>query len=158
MEFLVKEHIEILDLLVKAKVDFILIGGYSVIFYGYSRGTNDLDLWVKPDNANKKKLLHALRNYGINEGDLKKLEMVDFNLTNMFFIGEAPFKVDFLTHVIGVNWDDAIIKVNFLPVRNLNIPVVNYYDLITMKMLSDRLKDKADVEELQRINQFRKNP
>lgn len=157
MEFLVKEHIDILYLLVEAEVDFMLIGGYSVIFYGYSRGTNDLDLWIKPDNANRTKLLQALQKYGINQVDLNKLEMVDFNLTNMFFIGEAPYKVDFLTRVVGVKWDDAIKKVNFLPVRNLKIQVVDYYDLITMKMLSDRLKDKADVEELQRINQFRKN-
>lgn len=158
MEFLVKEHIEILEMLVEANVDFMLIGGYSVIFYGYSRGTNDMDLWLKPNNSNRAKLLLALKKYGINTDDLKKLETVDFTLTNMFFIGEAPLKIDFLTRVLGVNWDEAILKVNLLPVRNLKIPVVNYYDLITMKMLSDRLKDKADVEELQKINRFRKNP
>lgn len=45
MEFVVNEHIEILERLVESEVDFMLIGGYSVIYYGYSRGTNDLDLW-----------------------------------------------------------------------------------------------------------------
>lgn len=108
MELLVDEHIELLERLTEASVEFILIGGYSVIYYGYSRTTNDMDLWLKPDNSNKDRFLNAIK------------------------------------------------KVVYLEVKSLRIPVVDYYDLITMKMLSNRLKDKADIEELQRINKYRK--
>ncbi len=156
MELLANEHIELLERLTEASVDFILIGGYSVVYYGYSRTTNDMDLWLKPDNLNKIKFLNAMKNYGIHQSDLSRLEQIDFRQTNMFFVGKEPVKVDFLTHVVGVNWDEAIKKVAFLSVKNFRIPVVDYDDLITMKMLSSRLKDKADVEELQKINKYKK--
>jgi len=157
MDFLYKTHKELLILLVEYKVDFMLIGGYSVIYYGYNRGTGDLDLWLMPNNQNKIKLLKALRIFGIKPLDLNKLEKIDFTETNMFFIGEAPEKIDFLTHVQNVVWDEAIKNVRYLPFKNIQVPVVGYHDLILMKMASDRLKDKADVEELQKIRKFRKS-
>jgi len=157
MDFLYKTHKELLILLVEYKVDFMLIGGYSVIYYGYNRGTGDLDLWLMPNNQNKIKLLKALRIFGIKPLDLNKLEKIDFTETNMFFIGEAPEKIDFLTHVQNVVWDEAIKNVRYLPFKNIQVPVVGYHDLLLMKMASDRLKDKADVEELQKIRKFRKS-
>ena len=30
------------------KVRYLLLGGYAVIYYGYRRVTDDLDLWVAP--------------------------------------------------------------------------------------------------------------
>jgi len=157
MDFLYKTHKELLILLVEYKVDFMLIGGYSVIYYGYNRGTGDLDLWLMPNNQNKIKLLKALRIFGIKPLDLNKLEKIDFTETNMFFIGEAPEKIDFLTHVQNVVWDEAIKNVRYLPFKNIQVPVVGYHDLLLMKMASDRLKDKADVEELQKIRKYRKS-
>ena len=157
MDFLYKTHKELLILLVEHKVDFMLIGGYSVIYYGYNRGTGDLDLWLMPNNQNKIKLLKALRIFGIKPLDLNKLEKIDFTETNMFFIGEVPEKIDFLTHVQNVVWDEAINNVRYLPFKNIQVPVVGYHDLLLMKMASDRLKDKADVEELQKIRKYRKS-
>jgi len=157
MDFLYKTHKELLILLVEHKVDFMLIGGYSVIYYGYNRGTGDLDLWLMPNNQNKIKLLKALRIFGIKPLDLNKLEKIDFTDTNMFFIGEVPEKIDFLTNVQNVVWDEAIKNVRYLPFKNIRVSVVGYNDLILMKIASDRLKDKADVEELQKIRKFRKS-
>lgn len=156
MNILFKAHKELLILLLECKVDFMLIGGYSVIYYGYNRGTNDMDLWLMPDNHNKMKLLQALKKFGINPADLKKLETLDFTETRMFFIGEAPDKIDFLTKVQNVVWGEAIRNVRYFSFDNHQIPIVDFDDLILMKMASNRLKDKADVEELQRIRKFRK--
>ena len=155
VNILFKAHKELLIQLLECKVDFILIGGYSVIYYGYKRGTNDLDIWLMPDNQNKLKLIQALKKFGVNSADLKKLEALDFTETRMFFIGEAPDKIDFLTKVQNVVWEEAIKNVNYFEYENRQIPIVDFEDLILMKMASNRLKDKADVEELQRIRKFR---
>ena len=40
----VDEHKQILFALIKNKVDFIIIGGYAVIHYGYDRNTGDMDI------------------------------------------------------------------------------------------------------------------
>lgn len=156
MDILFKAHKELLILLLESNVDYMLIGGYSVIYYGYNRGTNDMDLWLMPDNQNKLKLLQALKKFGINPADLKKLEALDFTETRMFFIGEAPDKIDFLTKVQNVVWEEAIRNVNYFEYEGHLIPIVDFEDLILMKMASNRLKDKADVEELQKIRKFRK--
>jgi len=156
MDFLIKEHKEMLLRLKEFDVDFMLIGGYSVIYYGYSRGTEDMDIWLKPDNQNRQKLIAAFRELGINADDLKILNGLDFNVENAFFIGKKPLKIDFLTHVEGVLWDDAIAHVKHLPVGQVMIPVVSYHHLITMKMVSSRERDKNDVTQLQAINKYRK--
>lgn len=156
MDFLIKEHKEMLLKLMEHQVDFMLIGGYSVIFYGYSRGTEDMDLWLKPDNRNKAKLVDALADLGINKDDLEKLAGLDFGSPRVFFIGKKPLKIDFLTHVEGVLWEDAIAHVKHLPVGQAMIPVVSYHHLITMKMVSPRDRDKNDVAQLQAINKYRK--
>jgi len=57
MNFFLDRHQLLLKELLNAKVDFIIIGGYSVIYHGYRRTTGDVDIWIKPDNANKPKLL-----------------------------------------------------------------------------------------------------
>jgi hypothetical protein len=41
-------------------VDFLLIGGYAVIYHGYVRSTGDLDIWIRPTNENKEKFIKAL--------------------------------------------------------------------------------------------------
>ncbi len=158
MDFLIKEHKEMLLKLMEHQVDFMLIGGYSVIFYGYSRGTEDMDIWLKPDNGNKSKLIPALDELGVMKDDLEKLAKTNFETPVVFYIGKKPLKVDFLTHVEGVTWDEASARVRKFPLENRMIPMVSYHHLITMKMLSERVKDKADVEQLQAINKHRKNP
>ncbi|MFN0189432.1 MAG: hypothetical protein ACKVQV_12095 [Bacteroidia bacterium] len=42
------DFIDFLKLLNQFQVDYILVGGYAVIFHGYNRITGDLDVWVKP--------------------------------------------------------------------------------------------------------------
>jgi hypothetical protein len=55
MDVMLREHKAFLLLLLKYKVEFILIGGYAVIFYGYERTTADMDIWLRPDNKNRDK-------------------------------------------------------------------------------------------------------
>ena len=57
------------------KVNYLVVGGYSVNYYGYKRTTGDIDLWIKPHNGpNKNKLLKAFESLGISEPVLKKIK------------------------------------------------------------------------------------
>jgi hypothetical protein len=47
---------EFIDSLNHKEVEYILVGGYAVIYHGYNRTTGDLDIWVNPTSANYKKL------------------------------------------------------------------------------------------------------
>lgn len=155
MDILFKPHIELLKSLFKKKVNFMLIGGYSVIHYGYKRSTNDMDLWLQPENANKLKFTEALRDYGVRKSEIQKILDLDFTKAQAFFLGEDPARVDFVNRVQSLTWNEAMLNVRFIQTGNLKIPVIGYHDLIKTKIASNRLKDLADVEELQKINRDR---
>ena len=60
MNIFFKEHHEILAALLKHRVNFMLIGGYAVNYYGYHRTTGDMDIWLEPSNENKEMLNRPL--------------------------------------------------------------------------------------------------
>jgi predicted nucleotidyltransferase len=156
MDILIKEHQELLLALMKHNVAFILIGGYAVIYYGYDRVTGDMDIWLQPDNKNKQPLLAAFRDFGIEDEDLERLSAIDLSKAQLFFVGDKPRRIDFLTKVSGVSFNEAVTEVNHFPIDDKKVPVIQYHHLILTKMTTGRAKDKADIEELQRINKYRK--
>ena len=156
MNVLLDEHRLLAIQLLKAGVEFILVGGYAVIYHGYGRTTGDMDIWLKPENENKKKLISALASYGILQEDLEELQKRDFTQTLAFHIDEPPKRIDFLTSLSGLTYDEADkIKV-FFSIEEHLIPVLHLNHLLTNKLSSGRAKDKADVEELQKIMQLKR--
>lgn len=150
------EHRELLSALIKNKVDFMLIGGYAVIHYGYDRNTGDMDIWIKTGNENRDKLILALKAFGIIDEHLNILAGMDFtNPVPVFYFGNEPRRFDFVTMISNVAFEDAIKEVNYINLESLQVPVIHYNHLIASKLSSSRLKDKADIEELEKINKYR---
>jgi hypothetical protein len=153
MDIFLPVHKNFLSILNKHKVEFMLIGGYAVIIYGYERGTADMDIWLKPTNENKGLFIAALREYGISENSLTFLANIDFETDpRVMNIGEKPNKIDFLTKVQGVKFNEAYPKRKLLPLNNFEVPVISYHDLVVVKMIAGRPQDIADVDVLQKIN------
>ena len=156
MNIFVDEHIQVLQSLLKNNVSFILIGGYAVIHYGYGRTTGDMDIWLQLGTENKNNLLKALAEFGIESDGLDQLETMDFTKPMpVFFIGEAPRRIDFITAVNNIRFEEAITEVNYFPVEDIRIPVIQYQHLLLTKSGTSRAKDLADIEELKRINKYR---
>ena len=140
----------------EAKVDFLLIGGYAVIYHGYGRSTGDMDVWLKPDNENKLRFLAVLEKHLTDKSGIEKVKTLDFTSVVAFYIGAPPDKVDFITKIAGAKFDEAFSHKALLPIQNYQIPVLHFNDLIANKLLSARLQDKADAEELQKIEKLKK--
>ncbi len=155
MNLFVELHQELLKKLIEANVDFIVIGGYSVIFHGYKRTTGDIDIWLKPDNANRQKLLPVLREFGFDDSDIDEVSTLDFTQHMVFSMGETPEKIDFLTRINLVQYDDADKKKIFAEADGLNIPFLHLDDLILSKINTGRPKDKADIDMLQLIEKMK---
>src|SRR5690242_9044371 len=148
-----EEHRELLTALIKNKVDFMLVGGYAVIHYGYDRSTGDMDIWLKTGNRNRDKLINALKDFGITDENIATLQEMDFNdPVPVFYFGKEPRRIDFITLISNINFEQAIGHVNYIDLEKIKVPVINYDDLLLSKSSSTRLKDKADIEELKRIN------
>ena len=155
MNLFVELHQELLKKLIEANVDFIVIGGYSVIFHGYKRTTGDIDIWLKPDNANRQKLLPVLREFGFDDSDIDEVSTLDFTQHMVFSMGETPEKIDFLKRINLVQYDDADKKKIFAEADGLNIPFLHLDDLILSKINTGRPKDKADIDMLQLIEKMK---
>jgi hypothetical protein len=156
MNILLEPHKHLLRRLIDFKVDFILIGGYAVNFHGYNRATGDMDVWLKPDNENRSKFIGYLKAEGFDEESLLRISETDFTKHAAFHIGEKPLQVDFITIISGVSFLEADQQKQLLPLGDSFIPVLHLDHLILSKITSNRLKDKLDVEELQKIMQLKK--
>ena len=143
---------EVIDRLLAHQVVFLLIGGYAVNFYGYGRYTGDIDFWLEPSNENKAKFITALKTLSNNTELIEYANQLDFTLKQSIQIGKVPHRIDFLTYVNLVDFDEAWEKRKQIPFHDQMLQIVHYDHLIVMKFNTGRPKDKLDIEELQRRN------
>lgn len=141
---------ELLESLNANGVKYLLIGGYAVGHYGYSRSTNDIDFFVADDLENAQNLVRCLTEFGFGGGSLKTELFTAKN--SLVVIGVEPLAIDFLNYLTGVNFDDAYINRKLIIDEDLEISVIGFDDLIKNKSATGRLKDLADVEYLMRVN------
>jgi len=138
---------DILLILSEKKAKFLLVGAYAMAVHGYPRSTMDIDLLVMPDPENASLVLEALDDFGAPTGNLSVDDLQKEGL--IFQIGVAPCRIDILTSIDGMEFEDAyerseLIDIEGIPVRVLSIP-----DLIANKRATGRTKDLADAEMLE---------
>ena len=125
MNLFIDRHQKLIKSLIDSGVDFIIIGGYTVIFYGYKRTTGDVDVWIKPDNENKLKLISALRKNNITEKTLNEISELDFTKHVVVSIWEEPEKADFLTRINLVSYKEADKQKVIADVDGLQVPFIH---------------------------------
>lgn len=127
-------------------IKYLVIGGYAVIRYAEPRYTKDLDLWVKADQANAQALFTALRSFG---APLTNLTADDFAHEGYFYqMGVPPVRVDVLTSVPGLLFDEAWQRRVQVDFDGIPVPFISRRDLIISKRASGRPQDLLDVELL----------
>ncbi len=57
---------DFLRLLNSNEVEYLLVGGYAVGYYGYPRATGDMDVWIAKSAANPDRVTAALRAFGFS--------------------------------------------------------------------------------------------
>lgn len=107
MDIFYEPHRIILKQLLENNVEFIMIGGYAVNYHGFNRATGDLDLWLKPAEENKASFIKMLEKTGFDKQGIDYVKSINFNEAEVFCIGEVPVRVDFLTKISGVTYEDA---------------------------------------------------
>ncbi len=156
MNILTEAHRKLLTCLLENGIEFLLIGGYAVNYHGYPRYTMDMDIWLKPNNENKQRLVSFLQTQGISRESIDHINTLDFSTAQSFHMGEQETRIDFLTKISGVEFNEAYPRCSKLPLADKFVSIIQYEDLIINKMMSGRSKDKADVDELQKIRRFKK--
>jgi len=147
-----EELLKIVQAFNTQSVDYMLVGGFAVSYYGYSRTTADFDLWISPTNENKGKLVKALLFLGYTEDELSELSRQDFQQPVNFQIGGNHFYIDIMTFISGVKFEEAYpMAVEEKLANGSCIKIIHRNHLIVNKLFTGRTKDKLDVESLQEI-------
>jgi len=137
---------ELLGLLNKHKVEYVIVGGYALAFHGAPRYTGDLDILIRPDKQNAERILAALDDFGF--GDLK-LTTADFEAPEIVVqLGVAPVRVDIITSLTGVDWEQVYL--NRVEEKYGDVPVdyIGRKQFIANKRATGRERDLADLEAL----------
>ena len=129
------------------KAKFLLVGAYAMAVHGYPRSTMDIDLWIMPDPENSILVLKALEDFGAPSDNLTQNDLQKEGL--IFQIGVAPRRIDIITSVDGLKFEEAFTNSQTIEIEGIPIQVLSIPDLIKNKRSTGRHKDLADVESLE---------
>jgi len=127
-------------------VEYLLVGAYAVAVHGLPRATGDIDLWIRPTAGNAKLVWRALERFGAPLSDLKP---GDFETPNLVVqLGMAPRRVDLMTSIDGVDFEEAWQERLVTGVAGLEVPTISRRHLLVNKRATGRPQDLADVARL----------
>ena len=148
MQPLGKDVRELLVLLEKHGVKYMVVGGFAVAAHGFPRYTKDLDVWLECSTENARRIITALDEFGFGSLDLAT---ADFEMPDLVIqLGYEPNRVDLLTGLTGVRFEEAYPKRVVAEIGGLSVPIIDRGSLAVNKRAFGRPLDIADAEELEK--------
>lgn len=145
---LTKDFKEFVELLIKHKADYLIVGGYAVGFHGYPRYTGDLDIWLRPSRENAEKIIKAVNEFGFGSYSFSTDDFT--KVGNIIQLGYPPLRIDLLTELDGVDFHTCFKNKQQVKIEGLMVNFISYNDLIQNKKTSGRHKDLDDLENLKK--------
>jgi hypothetical protein len=135
---------EFLRLLNSNGVEYLVIGGYAVNYYGYARATADLDIWIgiTPDNAQL--TAAVVREFGFAQADAATF----LEPGKVIRMGLPPVRLEILTTISGVEFAVCYSRRHRTELDGVPVNFIRLDDLKRNKEASGRLKDRLDLEQL----------
>lgn len=132
----------------KHNVDYILVGGFSVILHGYPRTTGDMDIWVKKSLENFRKIEKAFFEFGMPLFDMTLENFLFHKNWDVFTFGRSPVSIDLMVEVKGLNFEKAFESSVFFSEKDFHVRTISKQDLIKAKESVMRPKDMDDLQNL----------
>jgi len=143
------DFLDMLSALSDANADFLVVGAHALAAHGVPRATGDLDLWIRPTLDNARAVHRGLATFGAPLEDLAIEDLVEPNL--VFQIGVAPARVDIMTSISGVEFEEAWASRLIVAIDDLEVPVLGRAHFIRNKRACGRPQDLADVARLEAL-------
>ena len=141
-----KDFRDFLALLNEHEARFMIVGGYALAHHGAPRFTGDIDVFVKPDHENAKRIINALADFGFSSLDLTIDDFLDQN--KVVQLGLPPVRIDIITSISGVTWEEADASKEPGLYGDVSVFYIGKSQYITNKQAIGRTKDIADIEAL----------
>ena len=137
---------EFLKLLNENKVEYLLIGGYAVNYYGYVRPTGDMDIWISLSRENAEKVVAALREFGFASPEINaELFVKEKSLVRM---GVPPMRLEITNYIDGVEFSESFNERELIQIEEVKVNLISLKHLKATKLASGRYKDLNDLENL----------
>lgn len=151
-----------------ANVRYVVVDGVATILHGYVRATTDINLIVDLQVEEAKKVIKTLSDTGykpripvdaIEFADTKKREdwinTKGMTVFSMFHPEKPELSIDlFAKHPIP--FEELWERSRIFDVDGTDIRTCSLDDLLKLKEMSGRNKDKDDIEKLQKIKDYGK--
>lgn len=142
------DFFDLLEALEHEGVRYLVVGAFALAGLGASRFTSDLDVWVCPDADNAQRVIQALRRFGapiLGHG----VGPQDFARPGTVYqMGLPPRRIDILTRIDGVEFDQAWRGRAEIRLGTLRVPALGLECFLRNKRASGRPKDLLDIELL----------
>jgi hypothetical protein len=138
---------ELLECFNARSVEYVIVGGYALAHYGTVRATKDMDIYVRPTEANAQRVMAALEAFGFGKAELAAEDFA--RPGQVIQLGYPPVRVDLVTSLTGVTWEQVAAGQTGGDYGGAPAPFIGRAELIANKRATARLQDLADVERLE---------
>jgi len=137
---------EFLRLLNVNSVEYLLIGGYAVAYYGYPRATADMDIWIAINPPNARRVSAAIKAFGFDQPDIT----VDIFLKEEQIVrmGMPPVRIEIITSITGVDFSECYQSKVVDSIDGVAVNIISLEKLKQNKRAAGRHKDLDDLENL----------
>jgi hypothetical protein len=140
------DFVDLLRAFIAADVRFLIVGAYALAHHGRPRATGDLDVWVDATPDNAPRVIRALSAFGAPITDISER---DFSSPGVVFqIGVPPGRIDILTELTGVTFNDAWASRDAGTFGELTVDFLGREAFVRNKRATGRTKDLGDIEGL----------
>jgi predicted nucleotidyltransferase len=137
---------ELLKLFNEQQIEYLLIGGYAVGYYGYPRATADMDLWVAVYPKNAEKIVAVLKQFGFDIPELsRELFLKGDQIVRM---GLPPIRIEIVTTISGVTFPECFAERVVANLDGIEVNIISLKQLKINKKASGRHKDLNDLDNL----------
>ncbi len=147
-----EDFTDFLTALIEAQARFLVVGAHALAVHGVARATGDLDVWIDATPDNAARVWAALQAFGA------PVETLDASVDDLsqpdrvLQLGLPPRRIDVMTDISGVEFDEAWESKVFQAIGSLDVPFLSRADLVRNKKAAGRTRDLADLEDLGEID------
>ena len=147
----VQDFEDMLELLHKHDVKYLIIGGLAFIYHARPRYTKDMDLWVEDSEENIQRANRALTEFG------SPTMLATNDPTQIVQIGVAPDRIDLLVNVGRLDfaraWDNRVAS----RYGNQEAFWIDLDSLIEIKQNIESPKHQEDARVLMEVRKLKQN-
>jgi len=139
-------------------VQYVIFGAVALNLHGLARATEDIDLFIAPEEENVERLKRALRDV-FDDPEIDTItarDLLGAYPAVQYNPPDGAFHIDILTR-LGEAFAFSDLQIERVPYQDLTVSVVSPRTLYEMKKGTVRPQDHADAEMLRRRFQFGKD-